>query len=78
MGTDLTQLAYAQNSYRAFLLSPTVVGTTPKRLMAPAKHRCFLLLMAKYWFTPLMTSHYDTPEIFDKNLPVCHQEIEYP
>jgi len=28
--------------------------------------------MAKYWFTPLMTSHYDTTGAFDKNLPVCH------
>jgi len=27
--------------------------------MTSAKHRCFPLLMAKYWFTSLMTSHYD-------------------
>jgi len=39
-----------QRSYRA----------TPKRLMGPAKHRCFLLLMAKYWFTSAMTSHYNS------------------
>ena len=28
--------------------------------------------MAKDWLTSPMTSHYDTPGTFDKNLPVCH------
>ena len=37
----------------------------------------FLLLMAKYWVTSLITSHCDTPEALDKT-PVCHQEIKYP
>ena len=46
----------ARRSYRA----------TPKRLMTAVKHRCLLLLMAKYRFTSAMTSHYDTPGAFDK------------
>jgi len=40
--------------------------------MTPVRHRYFSLLMAKDQFTSLMTSHYDTPGTFDKNLLVCH------
>jgi len=44
-------IGHTQNSYRAFLLSSTVVGTTPKRLMTAVKSRCFLPLMAIHWTT---------------------------
>ena len=42
------------------LATRRLVGTTPKRLMTPAKHRCFLPLMAIHWITSLMTFHYDS------------------
>jgi len=55
-----------------------LIRTTSKRLMASANHRCFSLLMAKYWFTsPIPTSHYDTPGTFDKNLVVCHHILDH-
>ena len=43
--------------------------------MTSVRYRCFSLLMAKDQFTSPMTSHYETPGTFDKNLLVCHRRL---
>ena len=40
--------------------------------MAAVKPRCFLATNGNTLNYLTMTSHYDTPEAFDKNHPVCH------
>jgi len=49
-----------------------LIRATPKRLMAAVKPRCFLATNGNTLNYLTMTSHYDTPRAFDKNLLVCH------
>ena len=67
-GNSTVLSGHTQNSYRTFLLSPTDVGTTPKRLMTAVKSRCFLATNGNTlnYLTLHITSHCNTPEACDK------------
>ena len=56
MGVDLTQLAYAQNSYRAFLLLPPP-GVGNLWLCSSLQHymmvRCCAVLLWQLWLTEI-------------------------